>query len=179
MFQGRAIFCGTLACTAHRARASRRSSSAASRPGGHARLQSNGSGGPLGVYEIAGKSPRESVGDSEDAGTLDPSEEMQGILITSPRAAAAALRIITHPAQPAAPRATATGIRCHIAAAVVTASTAHGPNYTVTGPVACAHAMLAAIRCTDASAAARMQARCPGRVLCLAAQRGLQGIMLP
>ena len=78
MFQGRAIFCGTLACTAHRARASRRSSSAASRPGGHARLQSNGSGGPSGVYEIAGKSPGESVGDSEDAGILEPSEEMQG-----------------------------------------------------------------------------------------------------
>jgi hypothetical protein len=32
----------------------------------------------LGVYEIAGKSPGESVGDSEDAGTLEPSEEMQG-----------------------------------------------------------------------------------------------------
>ena len=32
----------------------------------------------MGVYEIAGKSPRESVGDSEDAPILEPSEEMQG-----------------------------------------------------------------------------------------------------
>ena len=84
-------------------------------------------------------------------------------LIASPRAAAAALRIITRPAQPAAPRAAATGIRCHIAAAVVTALPAYGPTYTVTSPVTCAHAMLAAIRCTGANAAVRMQARRPMR----------------
>ena len=84
-------------------------------------------------------------------------------LIISPRAAAAALCTITHPAQPAAPRAAATGIRCPIAAAVVTAPTAYGPNYTVTSPVACAHAMLAAICRTDASAAARTQVRRPMR----------------
>ena len=83
--------------------------------------------------------------------------------ITGPRAAAAALRIITRPTQPAAPRAAATRIRCHIAAAVVTAPPAYGPNYTVTSPVTCAHAMLAAIRCTGANAAVRMQARRPMR----------------